>query len=232
MVTVYLAEADRRPEGAIPLFARVFALEGEGPEVLSLGEDPVLGEVRARALLRGEARDLSGHPVFRRAGEVLARAYVSTRAQGQREAVRDLEERARRLALQEALERVRAKAEELERVGIALRAAQVPANFLGEGFGVGQPPTFQVSTLEEAERVAQAYNWARRVGVRLLPLPRGRNGEIRFAAPLLYLQAENGEAKLPVRGRGPYRVSRRERGVVLEGVGFPPRGVQVIYLPW
>lgn len=55
---MYLAEADRRPEGAIPLFARVFALEGEGPEVLSLGEDPVLGEVRARALLRGERRAL------------------------------------------------------------------------------------------------------------------------------------------------------------------------------
>lgn len=225
MVSIYLAETSP-PEGSLVLFGRVFLLEEEGPEVLPLGEDPLLGPTQARRILVGSLEELLGHPILQEAARRLQREYLAARAQGK--GAEEVRERARRVGLEGALEEVEEKARELERVGIALRAGGVPAGFLGDAFGVGNPPVFRVASLEEAERVAQAYTWAREAGIRLIPLPRGRQGEIRFAAPIVFLKPENGEVRFPVRGRGPYRLDEGR----LVGVGLPPRGVRVVGLPW
>lgn len=234
MATIYLAEAEVEagafPLEVVPLFGRAFLHPGDGPEEVPLGEHPLYGAVRARAVARGEVRD---HPLFARAAESLRRAYLSARAQGQEEEARRVRERARGVGLEGALEEVEEEARRLEKVGLALRVGRVPASYGDGGFRVGQPPAFTLSTLEEAERVAALYAWAREAGVSLRPLPRGKDGGLRFAVALLALKAENGEARLPARGRrGPYRLRRTEGGLVLEGVPPPPKGAYLLYLPW
>lgn len=97
MVSIYLAETSP-PEGSLVLFGKVFLLEEEGPEVLSLGEDPLLGPTQARRILVGPLEELLGHPILQETARRLQREYLAARAQGK--GAEEVRERARRVAPQ------------------------------------------------------------------------------------------------------------------------------------
>jgi len=251
--TLYLAEVDSEPEptflealpGAERLAGRLwFYPEALPPELakrpVPYGQHPLYGKVYARPIASGEGLEaLREHPAFADYLEGLLRAYANYLASGSLTKAEEVAARVRALGLGERLKEVAEGVEALQRTFALLRASGAPVSIREGKAVVGNPPAFAVENQEEAELVAKTYAWARREGVRILPMPRDGRGRIRFAAEVFPAPYGEGDAlSLPLlrrpRGKGSFifRLVRRKDGIAADPVGsLPPREVSLLFLP-
>jgi len=252
---LFLAEGSVEPSeeftsrfpGVERVFGRFWYWEGElSPEEMKklfpFGEDELAGKVYARAVARGNSlEDFHNHPIAPKVRESLLATYRTHTMSGHIAQAMEVAEKAKRLGMDEGFKEINQMAEEIHKARIVLSAAGVPFNILEDGkIGVGNPPAFAVETLEEAEKVAKVYAWARRNRVSVRPAPRGRDGAIRFFAELVPLQVD-GEGQIgfipltekPRYQKGFFALERRPEGAVARPVPLGPvKDVVMIFLPW
>ena len=205
-------------------------------KALPYAESPLYGKVYARFVAKGEGVDaFRSHPLGARIGEAKAREYYRAVLGGSPKAP-DLEAELKFLGFQDLADAYREKAQEVRSMQILLSLVGVPhqPGDVGELL-IGTPPVFSVSKQEEAEVIARTYRWAREVGCRIRPAPRGSKGELRFYVDLIMAPASDGKLAIPIKASPAAKVFaiRREGGtLVAEGVPIRvPRDVRLIFFP-
>lgn len=251
--TLFLAEVEGNPgEGFPRKFPGVFSF-GERtwlwPDRLSpdeerklhlFAESPLYGKVYARVVASGDDLEaLRSHPLFPIGKARLLNKYLTRLQRGELSAAREIAALAGALGLEEELAQAEEKAQAVLAIQGTLAAAGAPFEVREGGeVWVGSPGVFRVSSLEEAQLVAETYRWSRTHRVPIYPAPRGGKGEIRFYAELTIAKVKDGEAALPLarpaRGEGKRIVAFRRQGGLTVAEEVPlrvPKEVSLIFLP-